>query len=131
MIGLDTNVLIRYLAQDDAAQSASATALIGTLSGSVPGFVATVVLVELVWVMRRIYGASKPELIVILDKLFRMQELVIENRDVAFAALRSFATSKADFADCLIARAGRQAGCKYTVTFDKAATNEGDMHLLA
>jgi predicted nucleic-acid-binding protein len=131
VIGLDTNVLIRFLAQDDDMQSARATALIGTLTGSQPGFVSTVVLIELVWVMRRAYGATKPELIAILDSLFRMQELVIQERDMAFGALRTFAGTKADFADCLIARMGRQAGCTHTVTFDKAAASAGEMQLLS
>ena len=131
MIGLDTNILVRYIAQDDPIQSPKATALIENLSGDESGFISLVAIVELVWVMERCYAATKVEVIAILDKLLRVRELCVENADVVFNAVRSYARSNADFADCLIERSGHRANCKHTITFDAKAAKTAGMKLLA
>ncbi|NMM26332.1 MAG: type II toxin-antitoxin system VapC family toxin [Glaciimonas sp.] len=130
MIGLDTNVLVRYIAQDDLKQSLRATILINGLSNEAPGFITLVSLVELVWVMQSCYNASKPEIVAILEMLLRTQELVVENAETAIRALHVFAGSKADFADCLIERSAHKAGCEYTVTFDGGAAKAAGMQLV-
>jgi len=130
MIGLDTNVLVRYIAQDDPKQSPKATTLINSLSSEDPGYVALVSLVELVWVMQSCYSASKDEIIAILDKLLRTQELLIENAETAIKAIKIFAGSKADFCDCLIERSANKAGCDYTVSFDSDAIKTAGMRLV-
>lgn len=130
MIGLDTNVLVRYIAQDDPKQSRRATALFGMLSSENPGFITLVSLIELVWVMQRCYNATKPEIVAILETLIRTQELMIENTETAIKALTVFAGSKADFSDCLIERSANKAGCKYTVTFDEGAAKTTGMRLV-
>ena len=127
MIGLDTNVLVRYLAQDDARQSALASAMIDRLTPEDPGFVATVALVELVWVMQSCYAASKAEIVAILETLLRTRELVIENAGNTAQAVQRYAASKADFADCLIEGTARAAGCLHTVSFDKNAVRSAGM----
>lgn len=121
MIGLDTNVLVRYIAQDDKKQSALASQIIGDLTASNPGYITLIGLIELVWVMKSCYGASKPEMVVILERLLRTQELMVENAEVAHKALQLFSTTQADFADCLIERSSAFAGCAKTFTFDKNA----------
>jgi predicted nucleic-acid-binding protein len=131
MIDLDTNVLVRYIAQDDAQQSPRASKLFSELSVENPGFVTIVALVELVWVMQSCYEASKAEVVTILKMLCRTRELSIENSDTAIAAVSIFEGSKADFADCMVERSAHKAGCRYTVTFDKAAAKFGGMQLLA
>ena len=130
MIGLDTNVLIRYIAQDDAKQSPRATVLIGSLTTDNPGFIAQVSLVELVWVMQSCYEATKPEIVTILETLLSTRELLVENAETAINALRIFATSKADFSDCLIERAANKAGCEYSVSFDAKAVKTAGFKLL-
>ncbi len=130
MIGLDTNVLVRFIAQDDVRQSPVATALIEQLDSQTPGFVTLVSLVELVWVMQSCYSATKPEIVAILDKLLRTQELVIENAETVFKAINLFSISKADFADCLIERSANAAGCTRTVTFDACAAKSAGMQRL-
>ena len=130
MIGLDTNVLVRYIAQDDLKQSLRATTIIDALSNEKPGFITLVSLVELVWVMQSCYNASKPEIVTILERLLRTQELVVENAETAIRALHVFARSKADFADCLIERSANKAGCEYTVTFDEGAAKAAGMRLV-
>lgn len=130
MIGIDTNVLVRYIAQDDAKQSPIATALIEKLNAETPGYITLVSLVELVWVMQSCYDATKSEIVDILNKLLRTQELIIENAETVFKALTLFSKSKADFADCLIEQSANSAGCAYTVTFDaKSAKTAGMRHL--
>lgn len=130
MIGLDTNVLIRHFAQDDAKQSARASAVIAGLSNQNPGFVTVVSLIEVVWVMQSCYKASRPEIAAILDLILRTREFVIENPDSVRQAISLFSGSKADFADCLIERTGNNAGCDRTVTFDKKAAKFSGMELL-
>lgn len=128
MIGLDTNVLVRYLAQDDAKQSAKATILIESLTHEHPGHLSHVVLIELVWVLQRCYGASREVVTDTLERLLRTQGLVVQEAEQVWQALRIYRQS-GDFADCLIARVAMAAGCDEVVTFDKGATKAG-MRLL-
>lgn len=131
MIGLDTNVLVRYCAQDHKVQSDQAATLMESLTDQAPGFVSLVTLVELVWVMQGAYKANKADIVTILQMLLQTREIVIENAEVVLQALARFAESKAGFADCLIERSGYRSGCIYTVTFDNDAAATADMRLLA
>lgn len=130
MIGIDTNVLVRYIAQDDAAQSSRATSFIeNECSAAVPGFVGLVVLVEVVCVSESCYGATREEIAEIVRRLLSIRQLVVQDAETAWKALRSFESGKADFADCLIERTANAAGCERVVTFDKQAS-KGGMALL-
>lgn len=130
MIGLDTNVLVRYVSQDDPVQSPKATDLIESLTAGEPGFIAMVSVVELVWVLQSCYQATKSEIVDVLETLLRTKELVVERAEIVWQALRGFSDSKADFADCLIERCAHAAECEYTVTFDsKAARTAGMRHI--
>jgi predicted nucleic-acid-binding protein len=130
MIGLDTNVLVRYIAEDDALQSGAAGTIIESLSAESPGFVPLVVIAELVWVLQFSYRFTKHEVAEVVEKLLRSAELLIENAEIVAQALREFRTSRADFADCLVARCAHAAGCQHTVTFDKRAATAGGMRLI-
>lgn len=130
MIGLDTNVLVRYIAQDEAKQAARATELIESLSSDNPGFVCLVSVVELVWVMQACYAASKEEIVAILGKLLRIQAIQIENSEVVLGALGVYAKSTADFADCLIERSAHNANCVDTMTFDVKSAKSAGMKLI-
>lgn len=121
MIGLDTNVLVRYIAQDDPRQSAKATKLISSLTAESPGFISQVSLIEMVWVMQSCYKASKPEVVAILETLLSTRELLVEHTETAIKALKIFEASKADFSDCLAERSANNAGCLYSVSFDTHA----------
>ena len=130
MIGLDTNVLVRYIAQDDPQQAARAVHLIEEVCGEArPGFVTIVALAELVWVLEECYHAGKAEIVVILQRILRTKQLVVEETEIAWRAVRLFEASPADFADCLIDRIGAAHECEYTATFDKKAAKAG-MHLI-
>ena len=122
MIGLDTNVLVRYIAQDDKAQSARATALIEKeCSAATPGYVGCVVLIEVVWVSESCYGATRKDIAEIVRRILSIRQLLVQDAEIAWKALRVFETSRADFADCLIERTAFAAGCEKTMTFDKKA----------
>jgi predicted nucleic-acid-binding protein len=130
MIGLDTNVLVRYIADDDASQSAIVAKVMESLSSESPGFVPLVVMAELVWVLQFAYRFNKHEIAEVIEKLLRSAELLIENAEIVAQALREFRASRADFADCLIERCAHAAGCQHTVTFDRRAATIGSMQLI-
>lgn len=131
MIGLDTNVLVRYVAQDDSVQSPKATRLIESLTKDAPGYVSVVVVVELVWVLTGCYGSTKNEICEVLEKLLRIKTIVVAQADIVWKAIRLFKEGKADFADCLIERDANEAGCSYTNTFDREASRHCGMRLIA
>lgn len=130
MIGLDTNILVRYVAQDDAKQSPRATRLIESLTAEAPGYVSLVAVVELVWVLTGCYDSSRAEVAAVLDTLLRAKELVVADADAVWKALRLYKVGKADFADCLIERCGALAGCPHTATFDREAAKHCGMKLV-
>lgn len=130
MIGLDTNVLVRYLTQDDPVQSPKASELIESLTTFSPGFVSLVSVVELVWVLQSCYQSAKSDIVGVLETLLRTRELTIEHAEIIWQALRRFTASKADFADCLIERCAHAAGCEYTATFDVSAVKSAGMKQL-
>ncbi len=130
MIGLDTNIVVRYLTHDDAAQTAAAVRVIESLSQDSPGFLSLLVIAELVWVLEASYRFKKHEIEQVLDTLLRSKELVIERAEIVAQALRKFSASRADFADCLIERCGHAAECSHTVTFDQNAASAAGMKLL-
>jgi predicted nucleic-acid-binding protein len=130
MIGLDTNVVVRYLTHDDAAQTAAAVRVVESLSHDSPGFLSLIVVVELAWVLEVAYHFKKNEIERVLETLLRSKELAIERAEIVWQALRKFHASRANFADCLIERCGHAAECQYTVTFDQQAAGAAGMKLL-
>jgi predicted nucleic-acid-binding protein len=130
MIGLDTNVVVRYLTQDDPVQTTAAARMINSLSADAPGFLSLVVIVELVWVLEVSYRFQKNEIEQVLETLLQSKELVIERAEIVWQALRKFSASRADFSDCLIERCGNAAECQHTFTFDRNAAAEAGMRLL-
>lgn len=130
MTGLDTNVLVRYIMQDDAVQSPKATALIESLSSENPGYIAIVSVVELYWVLTSSYELSAQQAAQALEAILRTKQLQVERADQVMRALRVFGDGKADFADCLIERAAASAGCGHTMTFDVNASKHAGMTLL-
>ncbi|MDO5103376.1 MAG: type II toxin-antitoxin system VapC family toxin [Lautropia sp.] len=127
MIGLDTNVLVRYLAQDDEVQSAQATRLIESLSVQRPGFISQVSLVELVWVLESCYDTAHAVIAETLDRVLRTRVLLVENPETVVAALRLFSAGHQDFADCLISCTAKKAGCQQVYSFDKKAIRRAGM----
>lgn len=131
MIGLDTNVLVRYIMQDDAKQSALATRLVESLSAEAPGFVPLVSVVELAWVLFAAYELDRAQLVEAFEGLLRTKELVVDRAETVWKALRVFQGANADFADCLIERSSAAAGCERTMSFDRGAVKGCGMTLIS
>jgi predicted nucleic-acid-binding protein len=131
MIGLDTNVLVRYITQDDVAQARKATKLMESLTYTEPGFVPLVVVVELFWVLSSAYQLSREQIAEALDALIQAKQLIVEQKEQVVRALRVYASSTADFPDCLIERTAQAAGCVRVMTFDVGASKQSGMVLIA
>src|SRR5208282_6933592 len=122
MIGLDTNILVRYLAQDDPVQSARATEILERrLTEKNPGFVSIVTMVEMVWVLDRAYDLSADEIAAAVEGILQVDVLVVENEQVVFTAMIAIRERQGSFADAVIAGLGARAGCRSTLTFDQKA----------
>jgi len=130
VIGLDTNVLVRYIMQDEPGQAAKATRLIESLDADNPGFVSMVTVVELYGVLSSCYDLSGEQVDNALEGLVRSKQLVVERSDLVVRALRVHAGGKADFSDCLIERSAAAAGCVQTMTFDVRAARHAGMTLV-
>jgi predicted nucleic-acid-binding protein len=124
MIGLDTNILVRYLTQDDPDQSKKAADEVekGLAAGHL-FFVADIVLCELVWVLEAAYGYDRREIVPVLESILRTKQFQFENKDLLWKSLADYRTKKGDFADHLIGQAGHKAGCRETLTFDAGLKN--------
>jgi predicted nucleic-acid-binding protein len=130
MIGLDTNVLVRYIMQDDPKQSPKATRLIESLDSESPGFITVVSVVELYWVLTSCYGLGGHDVKQAFEALLRVKQIVVDRADQVLRAMRVFDDGKADFADCLIERIASSAGCDETLTFDAVAAKYAGMSLV-
>ena len=131
MTGLDTNVLVRYFAQDDARQSAAATRLMEkTLSADNPGFVTLVTMCEIAWVLAECYGADRERILSVLRGLLETRQIVVESSEVAWRALRAWEGTGADFSDALIGEVAIAAGASKVLTFDKSAAKLPSFALL-
>ena len=117
MIALDTNILVRYLAEPDTDQGKLAERLLEDgLSADDPGFVSVIVLAELLWVLKRAYQITVDQQRSLLLQLIDMPQLVVEQPDIVRKALT---LPHLDLADCILHEIGQAAGCSQTATFDK------------
>ena len=130
MIALDTNVLVRFLVQDDPEQAQLATKVIDQLTDDMRGFVSREVLIELVWVLERAYRLGRSEIATTLDGLLSAIELDIEGSDEVAPALELYRNDGFGFADLMIAAAARRAGAAELVTFDRKAARLPGVHLI-
>lgn len=131
MTGLDTNVLVRYLTEDDPAQARRAAACIGTVvARGEKCYISPVVLCELAWVLRGAYDVSKADLLLTLDRLLATTQFVIGDKDMVRRAVHAYRTGRADFADYIVGHLHRDAGCAKTVTFDRRLRGDADFQIL-
>jgi predicted nucleic-acid-binding protein len=129
LIGLDTNVLGRYLVEDDPEQSPRATALVErALEQGQRLFVPQIVLCELVWVLDSVYRYPLERITTVLRDLLRARQLVIEDLDSARKALDRYSARGGDFADYLIVERCRAAGCDRVASFDGGLSEEEDVY---
>jgi len=131
MIGLDTNVLVRYFVQDDPVQSPKATEIMELrLTEDEPGFVSVVTMVEMAWVLSSIYELSDHEIASAVERMLQADTLVIQNEQEVFTATVALKAGRGSFADALIGALGTWAGCASTLTFDRKASRLGNFEIL-
>jgi predicted nucleic-acid-binding protein len=120
MIGLDTNILVRYLTQDDPVQSRTATEILERgLTEDNPGFVSIVAMVETAWVLERAYGFSGTEIAAAVERMLQADALVVESEFEVFTAMIAAKEGHGSFADAVIGALGAKAKCSCTLTFDE------------
>lgn len=122
MIGLDTNVLLRYLAQDDPKQSPRATEIIERrLTQQEPGFVSIVSILEVVWVLKSLFKRTRQEIANDIEMLLAADTIEVQNEQEVYFAVVSLRNGIGTFEDALIGSLGAWRGCSATLTFDEAA----------
>lgn len=124
MIGLDTNVVVRYLTQDDRTQTKAANTLIESeLNESNPGYITLITLIEITWVLESCYDQTREDLSRAIQSLLSVKQLLLERADMAYLALKRYNKGNTDFSDALIAVISEDAGCGKLVTLDEKAVN--------
>ncbi len=129
MIGLDTNVVVRFVMRDDPEQTPLADEVMSSLTARHPGYLSLIVLAELWWVLGRSYGRSRADRCAVLIELLQTDELRVQSPESVQWALSQVADG-ADFADALIGALARDVGCRTTVTFDRQASSRAGMALI-
>ncbi len=131
MIGIDTNVLVRYLTQDDARQSLLAAHLIEQrLSAQSPGHISLVALAETVWVLASHYRASAAQVIAAVATLASDSRFVVQHERAVWLALDACEAGEVELSDALIRYVDKECGCVSTVTFDRKASRHAGFELL-
>ena len=122
MMGLDTNVLLRYLAQDDPKQSARATEIVEQrLTEQEPGFVSLVTILEVVWVLKSLFKRSRQDIANDIEMLLAADTLEVQNEQEVYLAVVALRNGSGTFEDALIGALGVWRGCSATLTFDEGA----------
>jgi len=121
MKAVDTNVLIRYLTQDEPRQSAEADAIVSRAVAARDRLhLDTVVLCEMVWVLRGAYGFERQSIVDILEQILSAAQFSIDDRDLVRDGLVAYRSGRGDFADHILGLRNRKAGCSTTLTFDRS-----------
>ena len=123
MLGIDTNVLVRFLVRDDQNQFEKARKLLKReVSNGRRVFINQLVLLETEWVLRSRYGLAKTQMLEAISGLLDSPDIQLEDEPAVEEALFIWRDANADFSDCLIGARNRRLGCRATVTFDKKAS---------
>jgi predicted nucleic-acid-binding protein len=131
MIGIDTNILLRLLVRDDEDQVRIVEQFMAShCSTQQPGYVSQLVIAELAWVLKDVYGYHRPQIASAINGLLKVASLEVESDDDIKDTVSDFVSTSAGFTDCLLARTNVTAGCDYTVTFDRKAARLTGFRLL-
>jgi predicted nucleic-acid-binding protein len=130
VIGLDTNVVLRWVLDDTPGQTAAANALMSTLTPAQPGFITQVTVLELAWVLRSGYGFTQADILQVLERLLRSEALEFDDEESIWEAVMQVRVG-ADLNDALIAETFRLYGLDEAVTFDRDAARRFGWRLLS
>jgi predicted nucleic-acid-binding protein len=128
--GIDSNILLRLLTEDDPEQLLLANRLKANSDGAGVLFVNVIVILEIIWVLRRRYRMTQSEVLVAIDNLIVSRDIELEDQGTVIDALVRAGELNVDFADCLIALRNQQLGCEITFTFDRKAARLSEFRLL-
>lgn len=132
MIGLDTNILVRYIMQDDPVQSPKATRIIERhFRGQDTAFLSLASILELVWVLESFYDLTGRQIAQTLERILQIETVMVQNEHEVSAAVQILKTRKGSFEDALIGALGAWAGCSSTLTFDKKASRLTGFEVIA
>lgn len=131
MIALDTNVLVRLVLRDDAAQAERTRDLFeahAERDGSL--FISDVVLAEFAWVLRSRYALPAEDIARALRSMLDNATLTWQSRGAVLEALRLFQQGGVDFPDCLVVALAQAHGCEAIASFDQGMRALPDVRLL-
>lgn len=132
MTGLDTNLLVRFITQDDPVQAHKATHIIEEqLTAEQPGFVSVACILEMVWVLKTAYGLTDSQLAHSIQRVLQVKTFIIQNEKQVYSAMLALKTGQGTFADALIGALGLWAGCTSTLTFDRKAARLDGFELVS
>ncbi len=131
IIGLDTNVLVRFFVMDDAQQAEKASSYIKRIIAEGGNcFINLIVICEMVWVLESAYGYKKQDIAGLLEKMLATRQFDIESKDVIRQAVNDYKNGNADIEDYLIGRVNHHNGCSRTITFDRGLRNSSLFEIL-
>ena len=132
MIAIDTNVLLRVFVEDDMGQAHAASALVQAPErNGDPVLITPIVLLELVWTLRRAYDHTKADILSVLDQVCANAVIIVDDRNAVESAINMWRRGKVDFADYLIGALARERGARTTMTFDRKAAETAAFTLVA
>jgi predicted nucleic-acid-binding protein len=130
VIGVDSNILVRYLTQDDPVQYPKAKAFLESLTDASPGYLSLVVVAETAWVLERTYKFPDDAIALAMLTTISALNLVVQDDEAVVHALHAARDGRGTFADALIGVLAANAGCSRTATFDKRASRLPGFELL-
>lgn len=130
MIGLDTNIVLRYLLQDDAVQSGKVNRLVDGLSSDQPGFINIATVLEIVWVLRSLFKLTPAEICTQVEQLLATDAFEVQNEQQVFEAAFALKRGLGEFEDALIGALNAWAGCSESVTFDRGTSRLPNFRVL-
>jgi predicted nucleic-acid-binding protein len=131
MIGIDTNILVRYLTEDDIDQADLANKLISRYVNCERSiFINNIVICELIWVLERGYKYRKEQIVALIKEILSTIEFNFENHEILWLTLKVYEKSSADFSDISIGKTNAYLGCHTTYSFDSKAYSLEEFNLL-
>ena len=130
MIGVDTNILVRYFTQDEPVQAQVVEKIIENYANSPNSlFINNIVMCELVWVLEKGYKYSKEQVGVVINQMLSTEEFAFEKQELLWLALNEYVQNKLDYSDALIGLINKSSGCHETLTFDQGAARADNFKL--
>jgi predicted nucleic-acid-binding protein len=131
MIGLDTNIIVRYIMGDDPVQTSKAVRIIERHTEQDTAFISLASVLETVWVLQSVYKLSNQQVAQAVERMLQVETITVQNETEVSAAAHALKTGRGSFEDALIGALGVTAGCESTLTFDRKAARLHGFELIA